>query len=211
VAKWGVIEEELGPWVERHGWDPGPDAYARLAILMELWTRYGAVMNLHGARTRAELVRHVQDGLETGLCARRAIEIDAATRWLDVGSGGGFPALVVAATLPCGVTATEPRQKRASFLELALGAVELKSSRVIRARIDASTWNENAAAGVDMAHREPFRVVSSRAVFTPAVWLELGKALVARPGIVVVHGAVAEQPRVEIAGTFGPIAAHCFT
>lgn len=203
----GVIEEELGPWVERHGWNPGADAYARLAVLVDLWLRYGAAMNLHGARTRGDLVRHVQDGLETALVAGRALAIAAETTWLDVGSGGGFPALVVAATLPCRVVAVEPRQKRASFLELAFGAIECGSSRVVRARYGDPTWEESVLGGVVTGSHSAFSIASARAVWPPAEWLEVGKRIVAAPGIVVVHGAIDAKFEARIEGTFGPITA----
>jgi 16S rRNA (guanine527-N7)-methyltransferase len=210
-----VVEDELRPWVERHGWDPGADAYARLGVLLDLWARYGSAINLHGARTREDLVRHVQDGLETALCVQRAMAVVPATRWLDVGSGGGFPALVVAASLPCAMTAVEPRQRRASFLELAFAAIESKSSRVIRARFGGSTWNQERIAGLAGADASRFEVASARAVWPHAAWLELGKTLVARPGFVVVHGAISPEialiPHIEVAGTFSPIRAYCFT
>lgn len=208
-----MIEDELAPWVERHGWDPGAEAYGRLEVLMDLWTRYGGAMNLHGARTRGELVRHVQDGLETVLCARQATAIGPQTRWLDVGSGGGFPILVVVAVVGCVATAMEPRQKRAAFLELAFGAIESGSSRVSRSRIDGKTWHENAIVGHIGGDSGPFEVATARAVFSPADWLLLGRTCVARPGVVMVHGAAADLPpaNATIEGTFSPIHAYCFT
>jgi 16S rRNA (guanine527-N7)-methyltransferase len=211
VARWGVIADELAPWVERHGWDPGADAYARLTVLMGLWQRYGEVMNLHGARTRDDLVRHVQDGLETALCAAKTCTLTAETQWLDVGSGGGFPALVVAAATGCAMTAVEPRQKRAGFLELAFAAIESKSSRVIRARLEDSTWNEEFGGSMDGRCGRPFCVATARAVWAPAEWLELGKNLVSRPGAVIVHGIAGRDPRAFVDGTFSRIEAYCFT
>ena len=210
MARWGVIADELAPWVERHGWDPGAEAYARLTVLMDLWQRYGEVMNLHGARTREELVRHVQDGLETALCAARAFGVTPETRWLDVGSGGGFPALVVAAAVGCALTAVEPRQKRAGFLEMAFGAIESKSSRVIRARLGDSTWNEEAAGGEDWRVAGGYTVASARAVWSPAEWLERGTKLVSRPGVVMVHGALRRDPREFVDGTFSRIEAYLY-
>jgi 16S rRNA (guanine527-N7)-methyltransferase len=206
-----VIADELAPWVERHGWDPGAEAYARLTVLLDLWQRYGEVMNLHGARSRDELVRHVQDGLETALCATRAFRVTPETRWLDVGSGGGFPALVVSASMGCPVTAVEPRQKRAGFLELAFGSIESRSSRVIRARLGDSTWNKEALNGQSGRSDVEFEVASARAVWGPAEWLERGINLVSRPGVVVVHGEVGRDPRAVIDGTFSRIEAYRFT
>jgi 16S rRNA (guanine527-N7)-methyltransferase len=210
-----VIGDVLAPWVERHGWDPGGDAWARIETLVELWERYGAAMNLHGAKTRDALLRHVQDGLETALCARRATEVSAETRWLDVGSGGGFPALVVAATLPCAVIAVESRQRRASFLDLAFSAIERGSSRVIRGRFDATTWNENVVSGLLDSVGGRISIASSRALFSPAEWLEQGRNVVSARGVVVVH-ARDRAPEDEhlvctVSGTLGLIAAYCFT
>ncbi len=52
-------------------------------------------------------------------------------RWLDLGSGAGFPGVALAAWHPnAAVTLVERRQKRAAFLEVVLGAARLSNASV---------------------------------------------------------------------------------
>ncbi len=185
--------------MERHSWTLSEAALARLEVLLEHWLRYGAVMNLTGARTRQELLPHLRDGLETALCVRRVRAVDAETRWIDIGSGGGFPGLVVGAVLPCQLWLVEPRQKRAAFLELASRAIERSSIVVNRERFERSTWGEKAANGFIRPAIGEFQVASARAVFEPAKWSEMGRDVVESGGHVVLHLSDAIDP-----GKFGP-------
>lgn len=169
----------LGVTIDRAGWD-------RLAQLVELWKRYARAVNLVGASTDDALARHIGEALVTIACADRAVGLGPDRRWLDVGSGGGFPALVVAAVTPCVLHLVEPRQKRAAFLELALSTIG-RTSAVSRARIGISTWNEN---GVDREiHRQDmgFSIATSRATFEPKTWLEIGENLVMDGGVLIAH------------------------
>ncbi len=161
-------------------------ALGRLMTLCSLWLRYGRAMNLVGARDEASLLPHLGDGLATVACAQRCLSLGPQTRWLDVGSGGGFPALIVAAVTPCAVTLVEPRQKRAGFLELALGSI-VDNGRVIRARADDVTWDENASERDKSRYKASFGVASSRAVFAPDVWLGFGEKLVMEGGVLLAH------------------------
>lgn len=161
-------------------------ALARLLTLRDLWLRYGRAMNLVGAYDEASLLPHFGDGLATIACAMRAGAMTSATAWLDVGSGGGFPALIVAAASPCTVTMVEPRQKRASFLELALASTVDKGA-VLRARTDDPTWRKKLAERGGNADKVEFAIASSRAVFAPERWLEVGDNLVMERGVLLAH------------------------
>lgn len=48
-----------------------------------------------------------------------------AGRWLDVGTGGGFPGVVVAVLTDMPVAMVEPRKRRVAFLEHCIDALEL--------------------------------------------------------------------------------------
>ena len=99
-----------------------------------------------------------------------------ALRWLpdrtgaalDIGSGGGSPALPLAVARPANHwTLLEPNRRRAVFLEEALSILALEGSRVVRRR-----WE-------DFVPDVPFLTITSRGVALPesclskmADWLE---------------------------------------
>ena len=117
-----LVAAEVEISLERAEW-------RRLERLVDLWLRYGRVMNLTAAKSPEELVPHV---LEAILAVKLARDLGASsgTRWLDVGSGAGFPALVIAALTDVELTLVEPRERRASFLEVALAQLQ-REARVL--------------------------------------------------------------------------------
>ena len=54
-------------------------------------------------------------------------EFAQGRRALDLGSGAGFPGLVLAAASSADFTLVESRRKRASFLQVAVGEMDLKN------------------------------------------------------------------------------------
>lgn len=153
-------------------WTLSAETCERLETLVGLWLRYGAVMNLTGARTREELLPHVVDGLDTAWLVRTEVGSGEDYRWLDLGSGGGFPGLVIAAVGEWPLMLVEPRQKRASFLELALRAIGQGSVGVEIARFERATWRQEPASEYIRATKVDMRICSARAVWEPKEWLE---------------------------------------
>jgi 16S rRNA (guanine(527)-N(7))-methyltransferase RsmG len=77
--------------------------------------------------------RHTADSLLFAL-ARPA---RPAERWLDVGSGAGFPGLVLACCYPDSTfTLLEPHKRRAGFLELTASQMGLANVRVDTRRLE---------------------------------------------------------------------------
>ncbi len=99
--------------------------------------------------------------------------LDARTDLHDVGTGAGFPGLVIKALLPdLKVTLTESRSKKISFLKTAAREMGLLDGLDIR-------WervNEGLPRTCALSHE-----VVSRAVFPPEEWLKIGPRLV-EPG-----------------------------
>jgi 16S rRNA (guanine527-N7)-methyltransferase len=169
----------LGVSIDARGWE-------RLEHLFALWRRYGRAVNLTGATRDEALVDHVAEALVTVACAARGAVLGPETRWVDVGSGGGFPALVAAAITPCSFHLVEPRQKRAAFLELALSTLGV-SAVVSRARLEGATWNENGVISEIHRNLSGFSIATCRAVFAPKAWIALGEDLVISGGVVIAH------------------------
>jgi 16S rRNA (guanine527-N7)-methyltransferase len=68
--------------------------------------------------------------------------IFGARAMIDIGSGAGFPGIVLAVLNPdLKVTALEVNQKKAVFLNEAADAMKLKNFRVARARLEEFDWS----------------------------------------------------------------------
>lgn len=152
-------------------------AFARLAALLDLVASWNARVDLTAARDARELVDlYLADAVV--LAAR-----GAGGRWIDVGSGGGAPGVVLGVLRPdIALTLVEPRQKRAAFLRTALGTLGLTTASIVTGR------SETLPAG--MAD-----VAVSRATFAPAEWAQEGGRL-ARSAVWVLL-ARGETPAVE--------------
>ncbi|MCY1011175.1 class I SAM-dependent methyltransferase [Nannocystis pusilla] len=178
------VGHKLEAAATRLGFEIETVAVDRLRLLLGLWHRFGRAFNLSGATDEAGLLGHVLEGLQVVALARR-IGCDSAQRWLDVGSGAGFPGLVIAACLEVQVTLVEPRERRASFLDLAVNQIGRSDCRVVRGHVDGSAWRPIKAGEALVAGS--FDWASARAVFAPEVWVELGKQWVKPGGVVVAH------------------------
>lgn len=151
---------------------PGParaaiDGHVRLLIA---WTR---AINLTAIRDPVDVaLRHVVDSLT----ALRWLRSRGVTRVLDLGSGGGFPGIPLAAAAPTvEVTLAEPIRKKARFLETATAAIGLAE----RVPVVAARAEELAR---DPAGRGHWDAVTARAVASTAVLVELAFPLLAPAG-----------------------------
>jgi 16S rRNA (guanine527-N7)-methyltransferase len=150
--------------------------------LLLAWT---AAINLTAIRDpTAVATAHVLDSLTAvpWLTAR------ASPSLLDLGSGGGFPGVPLAAALPdADVALLESVAKKARFLEASTTATQLAPRvRVISARAEA------VARARD--HREAWSVVTARAVATSAELVELAFPLLAPGGSLLAwKGAVVDD------------------
>jgi 16S rRNA (guanine(527)-N(7))-methyltransferase RsmG len=137
---------------EVHGLRLAPAAVARLGRfldLLELWNRR---LPLTGDRDRRTLVRkHVVDSL-----ACVPLLPDAGSV-LDVGTGAGFPGVVLGCVRPdLDVALLDSRERVASFLGEVTRAVPLPRARAVRLRV------EDAAEHPDLAGKQA--LVTSRAI-----------------------------------------------
>lgn len=156
--------------------------WVKLEELAKQWLRFGRAMNLTGARDLPSLSEHIAEGLEVVALAQQ-LGCRPGARWVDVGSGAGFPGLIVAACLPVEVVLVEPRERRASFLELMLAQLGAKG-RVVRGRLELEGVREERGQVGDFG---AFAWASARAVFSPAEWLARSQVLLGEGGITIVH------------------------
>jgi 16S rRNA (guanine527-N7)-methyltransferase len=141
---------------------------SRLVAYRDLLLAWNERVNLTAARTAAEVDAHVEDCLAIVAHVPRE-----AIRLVDVGSGGGLPAVVIAIERPdAAITALEPTHKKHAFLRTAARTLGLPNLEPL-----AERWEDHGGRGYDVA--------TSRATFAIGAWLDVGASLVRRGGLVL--------------------------
>lgn len=120
----------------------------------------GLLRGLVGPRDMGILwERHILNSAAVIPFVRKIVEKSKQKRIADVGSGGGFPGLVIAACLPdCKVTLIEPMERRVAWLQECVTLMGLKNVTIFHGRSDE-------VIDKIKAHEIPaFDVVTCRAV-----------------------------------------------
>lgn len=109
-------------------------AMARLELLAHLLCEENRRQNLVSAASLQEVwLRHIADSAQLLTYVSRG-----TSPWLDLGSGAGFPGLVIAALRPeSEVLLVESRRKRIDWLQAAAQQLDLPHVRVHGARLEA--------------------------------------------------------------------------
>ena len=127
----------------------------KLKQFTKLLLEWNKIHNLTGAKTPSDVEKNVDDSLFPTTFIEKPSSI------LDVGTGAGFPGLILAIAYPDVKTVLcEPRKKRALFLKYV--AMELELSNVVVAKERVEDFDD-----------EPFGLISSRAVTDTKMLLEL--------------------------------------
>ena len=126
-AKTAIVETFLNTVSEENG----RQNLISPASVATIWSRHGV--------DSAQLLFHVKHS-EGG--------------WLDIGTGGGFPGMIVAILGDGPVTMVEPRRKRAEFLQQCVERLGLSHATVRAAKVEAvegrfSTISARAVASVE--------------------------------------------------------------
>jgi len=130
------------------------DKLKAFALLLFEWNQ---IHNLTGAKSVSAINDNIIDSLFP------LTFMDVPKTLLDVGTGAGFPGLVLAIALPnTEVVLAEPLKKRVSFLKYAGIDLELKNVRVEGKR-------------VEKVEHEAFGLITSRAVTNTRLLLDLTK------------------------------------
>lgn len=121
----------------------------------DLLLEWNKIHNLTGAKTPADVERNIEDSIFPTTFIKEPISI------LDVGTGAGFPGLILAIAYPSVPTVLcEPRKKRAMFLKYVAMELELSNVEVVKKRVEDYD-------------AEPFGLISSRAVTDTKMLLDL--------------------------------------
>ena len=134
------------------------------AIMLLEWNK---IHNLSGASTLDSLKENIIDSLYP------LRFVDSFTSCLDIGSGGGFPAIVLSIALPqVRFILTEPRVKRFAFLQHMIAQLELGNTRVLPTRIQEIPITE--VNNIDL--------ITSRAVMSAEEIMRYGRRFLSHNG-----------------------------
>ncbi|MCB9653791.1 MAG: class I SAM-dependent methyltransferase [Deltaproteobacteria bacterium] len=135
----------------------------------------------------------------------------SAPRVVDVGSGAGFPGIVMAIGRPSlAMILLEPIRRRASFLRVALAALDRPDVRVMEGRLEApapsSTPRSHSETSEVGSHVWPSEVIVSRATIPPHLLVPLAAPRLCPRGQLIFSsgsGALAEADLKELARSTG--------
>ncbi|AYJ86607.1 16S rRNA (guanine(527)-N(7))-methyltransferase RsmG [Sphingomonas paeninsulae] len=106
------------------------ETYSVLESLVSLVRLESSTQNLISLSTIEDIwTRHVVDSIQL-------LRFAGGGKWLDLGTGAGFPGLVIAAFGSCDVTLVEERRLRHEFLARAVTSLGLSNVQVIGDRIE---------------------------------------------------------------------------
>lgn len=182
------MKEMLRTAGEKAGVSLDEQAWERLARHWELVQEANRKFNLTAITERETAVeKHYLD------CLLALDALDALPGPLcDLGSGGGFPGLVLAIARPeRPITLVEATEKKCAFLEECAGELGLSQLRVVNARAEE--------AGRDPALREQFAVVTARALAAMNVLCEYALPLLEQGGSLLAYKGAGWEEEAEAA------------
>ena len=144
----------------------------------EMLVEYNQHMNLTGITEESDVyLKHFYDSLTL----EKAIHLEKMHTLCDIGTGAGFPGLVLKIVFPnLKVTLVDSLNKRILFLQVVIQELGLKEVEAIHVRAEEFAKN----------HREQYDVVTSRAVANLSLLSEIS------------------LPLVRVGGYFIPMKAH---
>jgi 16S rRNA (guanine527-N7)-methyltransferase len=146
---------------------------ATITVVLELLASERASVSSVTDFERAWKV-HVADSL-TGL---EVAELRKASKIADIGSGAGFPGLVLAVALPAAqVDLIESVSRKCDFIQRAIELAKIPNARVLNLR------SEDLAR--DPAARDSYQAVTARAVGRLSTLAELASPLLEENGVLV--------------------------
>ena len=160
------------------------DRIERFAATLALW---GPKINLTAHPSDPdEIVFHVFDSIiPVSLVVNSKIlrlgGFDRERRFVDIGSGAGFPGLVIASAINAHVILVESRRKRASFLNEAIIEMGLRNAHVETMR----------AESLDV--RDGFDLMTARAVGSPVDMFKLAGRALHPGGVLMLYVSAAQN------------------
>ena len=139
----------------------------RVAAFLEMVVAENGRQNLIAPSTVETIwVRH---GLDS---AQLMFHVEHSTgEWLDIGTGGGFPGVVIALLFDGAVTMVEPRRKRATFLQDCIDRLGIPSARVLACKIEAVDGRYDIISARAVASVEKLLQAAEHCATSDARWI----------------------------------------
>ena len=164
-----MTEEDAQAWLAGHGWWEG-QAGDRLRDFVALVLAEADRQNLISASSREQMwARHIVDSAQL----MTFVPPSASGRWVDLGSGAGFPGLVIACLRDAPMTLVEVRPLRSAFLQHCVDALGLSHVDVAGAKVEKTQLSEPAAIISARAYAPLDRLLAGAAHLSDknTVWL----------------------------------------
>jgi 16S rRNA (guanine(527)-N(7))-methyltransferase RsmG len=186
----GEVRERIARWLREttlHPRDGFLERIEKMAGTLALW---GAHTNLTAdASDPDEIAFHIVDSLAPIAFAvgadREALEAALAegASALDLGSGAGFPGLVLAAAFAARFTLAEARRKRGSYLQVAAHEMDLANVAIEQRRASAGS----VANGL-------YNLVTARAFGTSTELYEIAASALRAGGVLLLYASADQLP-----------------
>lgn len=163
-----ATEEQARAWLEEL---PEVDrtAIERLELLVRMLSEENTRQNLVSAASLSQVwQRHIVDSAQLLPHVPRG-----TSPWLDLGTGAGFPGVVIAALRPeCAVTMVESRARRIDWLWRLIEALDLPQAKVIGSRLEqVPEFPVSAISARAFAPLPQLLTLSARFSTTDTIWL----------------------------------------
>ena len=154
----------------------GEDVQKQLLDYMALIQKWNKVYNLTALRDPQEiLTHHLLDSLSAiGPLMQQTLALEGNFTFLDVGSGGGLPGVVIAICCSgVSVTCVDTVSKKAAFVQQVAASLKLANLKGLHARVETLTGPFDVVGSRAFASLPDFVNWSADALATDGVWMAM--------------------------------------
>ncbi|WP_182344313.1 16S rRNA (guanine(527)-N(7))-methyltransferase RsmG [Comamonas koreensis] len=171
------LEIPLRDGVQQLGLSLSDEQIAQLMAFLDLLQKWNKVYNLTSVRDPQEmLTHHLLDSLAAVPPLVRHLGGAGlpAPKLLDVGSGGGLPAVVFAICLPqLDVSCVDTVGKKVAFIQQAAAALRLRNLHGIQSRVEQLSQQYDVVSCRAFAALQDFTAWSAQTLKADGIWLAM--------------------------------------
>lgn len=165
-----MTEEEAKDWLQSKLF-VSRETYDRLECFADLVVQEMAHQNLISASSAKYIwSRHIVDSAQL---LSLSPPLGTEDKWLDLGTGAGFPGIIIAILTECQLVMVESRARRIEFLENAIEKLDLvKNSCVLGARLETiESFKVDVISARAFAPLDKLIALANRFSTEKTVWL----------------------------------------